>query len=92
MNPFLALREQDLTSFSPQHRARVRQEVRRSLRTAELIASIVQLFGPVMADTLSVMGGGDSFLEEDYLTVRETTEPDGDPFGAAPGGPHEIIR
>ncbi len=92
MNSFLALQEQDLTAFNPEHRLRVRREVQRNLRTAEFLASVVQLFGPVMADTLSVMGGGDSLLQkEDYLTLRET-EPDGDPFGAGPGGPREIIR
>ncbi len=91
MNSFLALRDYDLTAFTPERRVRVQREVERDLRTAELIASIVQLFGPVMADTLNVMGGGDSLMNKaDYLTIRETE--DDDPFGAAPGGPSEIIR
>ena len=85
MNSFLALREQDIASFAGEREAVVRERVERDLRTAELVASIVELFGPVMADTLNVMGGGDPLLDLH----------DDDPFGEEPPGPadnRDIIR
>ncbi|WP_116106324.1 hypothetical protein [Lewinella sp. IMCC34191] len=85
MNNFLALRDEDLAAFTGERQATVRKRVERELRTAELIASVVELFGPVLADTLNVMGGGDPILELD----------DDDPFGEEPSGPGmnpDIIR
>lgn len=57
MNAFLQLREQDLTAFSEQRSEVVRERVERSLHRAELAASIIELFGPVLADTLTVLSG-----------------------------------
>ena len=84
MNSFLALRDYDIASFTGEREAVVRERVERDLRTAELVASIVELFGPVMADTLNVMGGGEPILDLDD-----------DPFGEEPRGPsdnRDIIR
>jgi hypothetical protein len=64
MNSFLALREQDLAAFDEERRTRVRQRVERELHSAEFVASIVELFGPVAADTLNVMSGGQTLLDE----------------------------
>ncbi|MGB3801705.1 MAG: hypothetical protein WA952_17945 [Lewinella sp.] len=85
MNNFLALRDQDLAAFTGERQVTVRRRVERELRTAELIASVVELFGPVMADTLNVMGGGDPIVDLE----------DDDPFGEDPPSPgmnHDIIR
>ena len=85
MNSFLALRDDDIAAFTGEREAIVRERVERDLRTAELVASIVELFGPVMADTLNVMGGGDPVLDLQ----------DDDPFGEEPPGPsdnRDIIR
>ena len=57
MNAFLQLREQELTAFDEQRREVVRERVTRNLHRAELAASIIELFGPVLADTLTVLGG-----------------------------------
>ena len=80
MNNFLALREEDLAAFAGERQRVVRKRVERELRTAEFIASMVELFGPVMADTLNVLGGGDPLLV--------VSGNDDDPFGeedTAPG-------
>ena len=89
MNNFLALREEDLAAFAGERELVVRKRVERELRTAELIASMVELFGPVLADTLNVMGGGDPLL-----VVSDEEE---DPFGEADQAPtprdnRDIIR
>ncbi|PPK87703.1 hypothetical protein CLV84_0653 [Neolewinella xylanilytica] len=85
MNNFLALRDEDIASFTGERQAVVRRKVERELRTAEFIASVVELFGPVMADTLNVMGGGEPMVDLD----------DDDPFNDEPLGPgtnRDIIR
>ncbi|THH37717.1 hypothetical protein [Neolewinella litorea] len=92
MNSFLALRDQDLAAFTGERRTGIRKRVERELRTAEFIASIVELFGPVMADTVSVLSGGHSMqAEESYRTFSESE--DDDPFGEPPARPpQEIVR
>ena len=88
MNPFLALRDEELTVFDEDRRLVVRRRVERELRSAEFITSMVELFGPVLADTLTVLGGGEAAEREpdapDYFTVPD--DDDGDepaPFGPA---------
>lgn len=85
MNNFLALREHDLASFTGERKAVVRRRVERELRTAEFIASIVELFGPVMADTLNVMGGGESLLTNEDDDFDEGPSP-------GPSPTSDIIR
>lgn len=63
MNAFLLLREEDLAAFTPERSAAVRERVEQQLRTAELLGSIVELFGPRLADTLTVMSGGEEPTE-----------------------------
>jgi hypothetical protein len=63
MNSFLALREQDIASFDEPRRVAVRQRVERELRAAEFVGAVLELFGPVMADPLSVLGGGEVPME-----------------------------
>ena len=79
MNNFLALREEDLATFAGERQRVVRKRVERELRTAEFIASLVELFGPVMADTLNVLGGGDPLLV--------VSDQDEDPFGETDSAP-----
>ncbi len=90
MNSFLALRDQELTQFTGERRQKVRHRVERNLHTAEFIASVVELFGPVLADTMNVLGGGHSMLEGEKLRILSETEDD-DPYGPGPGV-GEIVR
>lgn len=87
MNAFLQLREQDLAAFTPERSTAVRQRVERELKTAEHLANIVELFGPLMADTLNVMSGGEPTTEPKeqvpYLSFQDTAADD-DPFGPGP--------
>ena len=85
MNAFLQLQDQDLRAFAAERQHSVRQRVERSLRSAEYVASIIELFGPVMADTLNVMSGGKPLPEDDYLALHESE--DDDPYGHPPPGP-----
>ncbi|NJB86882.1 hypothetical protein GGR26_002659 [Lewinella marina] len=86
MNSFLALQDQDLAAFNGERRAGVRKRVERELRTAEFIASIVELFGPVMADTLSALSGGQGIgADETYRTFSASE--DDDPLGEPPTVP-----
>ena len=85
MNAFLQLQDQDLQAFASERQHSVRQRVERNLRSAEYVASIIELFGPVMADTLNVLSGGDRLPEDDYLTLHEAA--DDDPYGHPPPGP-----
>lgn len=90
MNNFLALREEDLAAFAGERQRVVRKRVERELRTAEFIASMVELFGPVMADTLNVLGGGDPLL---VVTGGEDQDPFGDEDPApGPRTNPDIIR
>ena len=83
MNNFLALRDQDIASFTGERETAVRTRVEKDLRTAEFVASIIELFGPVMADTLNVMSGGEPRLDED-------DSPGDEPAG--PGNNHDSTR
>lgn len=103
MNNFLALRQADIADFSQNRQEVVRQRVETRLRSAEFIGNLIELFGPVMADTLTVMGGGQPVDErESYLTIEGEADddfpyggedddtPEGPPPG--PGARNEIIR
>ncbi|MBB4079606.1 hypothetical protein GGR28_002231 [Lewinella aquimaris] len=94
MNSFLALQEQELTAFTEARQVRVRQRVERELKSAEFIGSLIELFGPVMADTVNVLGGGDPLVQDEtYLLLQESE--DDDPYGSPPPGPGDsgqIIR
>ena len=87
MNAFLLLQDEDLAAFTEERSTAVRERVEGSLRSAEHIGSIIELFGPLLADTLSVLGGGDPLLkEEHYLTLEDRD--DNDPYGVPPRGPN----
>ncbi|MCP9236953.1 hypothetical protein [Lewinella sp. JB7] len=86
MNAFQALQEQELTVFTEERRIKVRQRVERELRGAEFIGRLIELFGPVMADTVNVMSGGDPLVQDEtYLMLQEAE--DDDPYGDPPAGP-----
>lgn len=59
MNAFLLLREEDLAAFTPERRVAVRERVEQQLQTAELVGNLIELFGPMLADTLTALSGGD---------------------------------
>ena len=83
MNAFLLLQDRDLAAFTPERSAAVRERVEKRLRTAEFVGSVIELFGPLLADTLNVMSGGDPFLEEEHLLTLQEGE-DNDPYGQPP--------
>lgn len=72
MNAFILLREEEQAAFTEERRAVVRRRVERELRTAEFVAGMFEMFGPVFADTLSVLGGS----EEKPLLSEEDETPD----------------
>ncbi|CAH0998717.1 hypothetical protein LEM8419_00063 [Neolewinella maritima] len=86
MNAFLLLQEQDVADFRGTRSRAVRQRVEGNLRSAEFVGSLIELFGPRLADTLSVLSGGTpSLVDEQYLRLREGE--DDDPYGQPPRGP-----
>jgi hypothetical protein len=89
MNSFLALQAQDLAAFDEPRRRAVRERVERELKAAEFVGTVIELFGPVMFDTLNVLGGGKPRREEPELATFREGE-DNDPYGgpAFPGPGH----
>ena len=70
----------------------VREVVDSRLRTFELWGDIAELFLPKMADTFSVLIGGDvSDPDTEYLTIEEGGW-SGDEPPAGPGDHDDIIR
>lgn len=78
----MALREEDMAAFDEGRRLVVRERVEKSLKTAEFVAGVIELFGPVMADTLTVLVGGEARHtdadEANYLTLRDVAGDDDD--------------
>lgn len=73
MNAFLALREEDLRTFDEARQLIVRERVESSLKAAEFLGNVVELFGPKLANTLTIMAGGE--------VKTEKTDEDGYPKG-----------
>lgn len=75
MNPFLALRDEEIRSFVDLRQERVRQRVEQRLYTAQFWGDIAELFLPRMADTLATMSGGGPVVSEDsFRTLPEEDE------------------
>ncbi|WP_026231548.1 hypothetical protein [Neolewinella persica] len=95
MNSFLLLQNEDTGGFVEKYQDQVRKEVESRVRTVHLISDLVELFFPKLADTATVLLGGEiTDLEELYLTIEEGSDqsPPGPP--PQPGGVNgdDIIR
>jgi len=95
MNSFLQIHNEDTGVFVEKYQDQVRKEVEGRVRTVHLISDLVDLFFPKLADTATVLLGGEiTDLEEPYLAIEEGLDqsPQGPP--PQPGGANgdDIIR
>jgi hypothetical protein len=95
MNSFLQIHKEDTGGFVEKYQDQVRKEVEGRVRTIHLISDLVDLFFPKLADTATVLLGGEiTDQEELYLTIEEGSvqSPQGPP--SSPGGANgdDIIR
>lgn len=92
MNGFLQIQEEEVTHFVANRQDQVRQRVESRVSTYELLGNVAELFFPKLADTLSVMLGGEvGDPETEYLTIEEGGWAGDDP-PAGPGTQDDIIR
>lgn len=92
MNNFLQLRDEEENRFVVNHQDRVRAKVESRLRTYELLGDVAELFFPKLADTMTVLLGGEVLDPgTDYLTIEEGGWAGDDP-PVGPGGQNDIIR
>ena len=94
-NAFLQLQELEMEEFRQNRQDAVRAKVEDRLRRTELIGNVLELFFPKMADTITVMMGGEAIEgQEDYTTINEKgialSSGESPPIG--PGARDEIIR
>ncbi len=93
MNSFLQLYEEDNERFVERYQDEVRSAVEKRIRTVHFISDIVELFFPRLADTASVLLGGDVIDPgEPYLTIDENIQPSGPPPAPGTENGDEIIR
>lgn len=72
MDNFLKLRDEEMRVFSAEKQDEVADKVYGRLRTYQLLGDVAELFLPKLADTVSVMLGGDvSDPDSEYLTIEE---------------------
>jgi len=92
MENFLQLRDEEMGLFVANKQDDVREVVYSRLRTYELWGDIAELFFPKLADTFSVLLGGDVIdSNTEYLTVEEGGWVGDDP-PAGPGDRDDFIR
>lgn len=71
-NSFLQLRSLEIAEFEEERLDRVRAKVEKRLRTSEFVGSVLELFFPKLADTITVMMGGEAIEgQEDYSTIED---------------------
>ncbi|NJC25971.1 hypothetical protein [Neolewinella antarctica] len=71
-NSFLQLRDLEMAEFVKNRQDTVRTRVESRLRTSEFISNTLELFFPKMADTFTVMMGGEAIEgQHDYPTIDE---------------------
>ena len=84
-----------MEEFRQNRQDEVRAKVESRLRTSELVGNILELFFPKMADTLTVLMGGEAIEgRNEYPTINEKNIALRDD-SLLPGGPEdrdEIIR
>lgn len=92
MKNFLEIRDEEMRLFAVNRQEEVHNRIESRLRTYELLGDIAELFFPKLADTVTVLLGGDvSDPETEYLTIKEGGWI-GDEPPAGPGSQDEIIR
>lgn len=95
MNNFLQIHDEDVDKFVQKHQDGVRQAVESRVRTVHMIGDVIELFFPRLADTLTVMMGGDVIDPGDmYLTIEDNAPSTSNMPSPAPGGTDgdDIIR
>ena len=89
MNGFLQIQNEEIAEFVATRQDRVRSRVESRLATYELLGNVAELFFPKLADTVTVMLGGEiSDPDTEYLTIEEGGWAGDDP-PAGPGSPDE---
>lgn len=92
MNNFLQLAAEEQQHFVVTYQDRMRAKIEGRLRTYELMGDVAELFFPKLADTLTVLLGGEiSDPDTEYLTIEEGGWA-GDNPPAGPGSPDGNIR
>ncbi|OAV42655.1 hypothetical protein [Lewinella sp. 4G2] len=94
-NSFLQLRELEMAEFVAHRQDGVRAKVEQRLRRQEFIGNVLELFFPKLADTLTVMAGGEAIEgQEDYPTIGEDPSANDSATKRLPGPEDrdEIIR
>jgi len=97
MNSFLQLEDEDISRFVVERQDAVREAVHSKLSTHQFIGDVVELFFPKLADTVTVLLGGDVIATEpNYLTISGDESDESDdtppPPPLGPGDRDEIIR
>lgn len=94
MNSFLQLYEEDNERFVERYEEDIRRAVESRIRTVHFISDIVELFFPRLADTATVLLGGDVIDPADpYRTIAEQDNlPSGTPPIPGAENGDEIIR
>ncbi|MEM9928200.1 MAG: hypothetical protein AAF840_00140 [Bacteroidota bacterium] len=95
INSFLKLYEEDNEKFVQEYELGVRRTVKERVRTVHLISDIIELFFPRLADTATLMIGGDVIDPDDpYLTIdeKDSLPPSGSTPPLGPEGDEEVIR
>lgn len=92
MNGFLEIKDDEINRFVTDYQDGVRDKVASRVATYNLLGNVAELFFPVMADTLTVMLGGEaSVFDSDYLTIEEGGWVGDDP-PAGPTPPEDAVR
>lgn len=94
-NSFLELQQMEIAEFQENRQDIVREKVAGRLRTTEFFGDVLELFFPKMADTLTVMMGGEAIEgQDDYSRISEKTESThtNQRLEAGPEDRDEIIR
>lgn len=94
MNNFLNIHDEDVDQFVQVHQDGVRRNVEGRVRAVHFIGDVVELFFPRLADTMTVLMGGEVIDPEDmYLTIEENSSFNNSPPPPPGGfGEDDIIR
>ena len=87
----------EVRAFVEERQDRVRHRVESRLRTLEFWGDVLELFVPVMADTVTSLTGGEPIAPDvSYLTIlegeRQDNDEDSDTPPPGPSDRDEIIR
>lgn len=96
MNNFLQLQDEEMQRFIEERQDSVREVVESRISTNQLIGDVVELFFPKLADTFTVMLGGEVIdPDPEYFTIEGNDEDEDEAPPSPPAGPgdrDEIIR